>query len=73
MTSYLSATLAVVGWTLTVLTITLVGIQVSRIAEAPAGIPWVGLDGRRWLPKLRATFSEYSCGRARMKEGYDKV
>ena len=70
---YLTATLVGIGATLGVLTATLIGIQVARISDAPKGIPWVGLDGRRWLPKLRATLGEFSAGRQRIKEGYEKV
>ncbi|KAK3115438.1 hypothetical protein LTR53_005240 [Teratosphaeriaceae sp. CCFEE 6253] len=49
-----------------------VGIQISRVSDVPADIPWVGLDNRRWFPRLRATLTEVTAGRKRFEEGHEK-
>ncbi|KAK5716584.1 hypothetical protein LTR15_009475 [Elasticomyces elasticus] len=54
------------------LSILAITIQISRISAAPPGTPWVGLNNKRWFPKLRATFGEVVASRKPMKEGYTK-
>ncbi|KAK5734362.1 hypothetical protein LTR17_009026 [Elasticomyces elasticus] len=69
---YISTAFAIIALLLTAISILAVAIQVSRISAAPPGIPWVGLNNKRWFPRLRATFGEVVASRKPMKEGYEK-
>ncbi|KAF2164295.1 hypothetical protein M409DRAFT_67854 [Zasmidium cellare ATCC 36951] len=59
---------------LMVLVLGIVGLQLARVylAPIPANLPWAGLKGDRFLPKLRATLRELSVKRVVIEEGYEK-
>ncbi|KAK3642111.1 hypothetical protein LTR56_010982 [Elasticomyces elasticus] len=69
---YISTAFAITALLLIAISILAVAIQVSRISAAPSNIPWVGLNNKRWFPRLRATFGEVVASRKPMKEGYEK-
>ncbi|KAK5686010.1 hypothetical protein LTS10_002123 [Elasticomyces elasticus] len=69
---YISTAFAITALLLIAISILAIAIQVSRISAAPPGIPWVGLNNKRWFPRLRATFGEVVASRKPMKEGYEK-
>ncbi|KAK5717443.1 hypothetical protein LTR17_016130 [Elasticomyces elasticus] len=69
---YISTAFAIAALLMIAISILAIAIQVSRISAAPSGIPWVGLNNKRWFPRLRATFGEVVAARKPMKEGYEK-
>ncbi|KAK5700076.1 hypothetical protein LTR97_006211 [Elasticomyces elasticus] len=69
---YIYTTFAAITLSLVAIIALAIGIQISRISAAPPNIPWVGLNNKRWFPKLRATFGEVVASRKPMKEGYTK-
>ena len=56
---------------LTVLTVLL--LQFHRMRQAPSGIPWSGVAGRRWFPKLQASFLAFTHEKQFLAEGYEKA
>ena len=45
-----------------------------RLSKPPSGLPWVGLQDKRWFPKLRAALREVTVGgRIPIEQGYHVV
>lgn len=47
--------------------------QLRQIRAVPAEIPWIGIENKRFFPRLRATFATWTKGRAFFDEAWDKV
>lgn len=68
---YAAAAVCVAGIVIPVLLV--IVLQYVRICNVPDDIPWVGLRGKRWFPKLRATFNQFTAGKRAIEEGWEKV
>lgn len=44
-----------------------------RLSKPPSGLPWVGLQEKRWFPRLRAALREVTAGRIPIDQGYHVV
>lgn len=70
---YVLAALLAVVTIATACTISSIAIQAARVAKAPRDLQWVGLNGKRFLPRLRAALREFTAGRDPIREAYEKV
>lgn len=69
---YVYITIGVLSTTIISPIVLLISIQWARTYQAPPDLPWVGLKGKKFWPKLRANIREVSAGREPLNEAYEK-
>lgn len=70
--NYLWTSICILITTVSTPIVSLIALQWIRTKQVPESLPWIGLEDKRFFPKLRAGFREVTVGRKLMNEGYER-